>query len=655
MICKKCGQEIADDARFCVHCGEQVQPEAVEPVAEEPVAVADVPVEEAKQPVETAVAVAELVPEVETPVETAPVEEAPVSKKKSRLLRTVLFVAIPLVLVVALLLNINPLVGFAVKTFGSGSDYLQYVETQAVQTTSGTVTDLYDQYLEMLTDKEQAASGKVRLVVGDKVMDLAEEMADTELDLEWVNDVSFNMETQMKENLYNVLVELQVGDKKIVGLDGMIDLKDQMIYAALPGLNEDYLEIPMDEMDMDLSDEEIEMMSEMRELVEKAMPSGKQLDQLICKYVEIALDNIEEVEKSSETIEVEDISQKVTVLEFTIDDETVLEMAEDILTEAKEDKEIKKILENFQETAEQYDWYEEDLDLYDEFQDFVDDTLDEIEDAFDEVENEELLTVCDYVDGSNQIVGRKIELDGETVEYVTVKKGTEFATEISVADQLEIVGTGAAKGYKITAEYEVEMENEKLLIVEIKDYDLKAAEKGHLNGTIRVKPTKELWEMMDLETEITDDLSLTDLSLELTISDDEKEGAIGLYIVEGNEKLLGVEIEGKKNSKVNVAVPDDAVDIDDEQEVTQWAEKLDLDAILDKLKDTDIPSDYVDLLETMISGGYADDNYYDDSYGGDMYEDSYGGSFDEPESEFQVGGDLVAGNGAAVERPILVG
>lgn len=693
MFCTKCGKELRDNDKFCNACGapvKQVNAAAAEPVSSfepvedatvcepqeeatvcEPVEVATVcePVEEVtveepaafEQVVDEAPSFEE-VPEVDTfydtPVsepaqEYAAPEVTPVNdqtsfvdtafdeqpdtgkkgnKKKKKLWKLIPAIGIPAAIAALVALNWQTVLGFALKTFGSEASYLFFVESQAFQGYSDDITKAYDSVLVQSIGQDQSAEMELSLNVGDNALALVESQLGEDIPLDWVEDISLVFDTTIKSDKQALSLGLELSGERILTLDTITDMAEQEMYMALLELSEDYLV-------MDLSDtydyETAMLTSFLNESLEDFLIDEQVVNDLLVKYSKIALENIEDVEKDSKTLKINGVSQKCTVLEFDVDQKLILNMASDVLKEAKNDKEIKKIIKQWQDALVDAGMISGDADLYETFVEEVEYAIDNIKEVRSEIDNQTLITIKDYVDGKHNVIGREFEIADaeESLFYAYVQDGDKIAFEASMGDYFELAGSGTEKKELINIDLELLAYEEEVITLEVKNFDSKAyEEKGALNGEFTLRPSEMLLEELAYESGLDNYASLLDPAIELICKSTETSSDVSLNILNEDEVFIGLNLAAKLKNAEKIDTPSDAYDITDEDEILMWVEDWDYDAIVNNLKKTDLPDEFIELaemffnqLETELSYVPNYDNSYDYDYDYDMdaaYDDS---------------------------------
>ena len=170
-------------------------------------------------------------------------------------------------------------------------------------------------------------------------------------------------------------------------------------------------------------------------------------------------------------------------------------MASAVLTAAKTDAELEKVMDAFsnvvnqigakQASQEGSTWT--DVDLHSQLMEVIDPALENIADAKTETEDLEFLQLTVYGDDKTQ-QGFHVRLNQvDFLEMISLKDGDDTAFYMNVQNMLEISGSGTVKGSKSSGDYVVSMHGTEMLYLEVKDFDTKALAKGELKGTLRVQ------------------------------------------------------------------------------------------------------------------------------------------------------------------------
>ncbi|MBE6799159.1 MAG: hypothetical protein E7525_05230 [Ruminococcaceae bacterium] len=635
--CINCNAVLEDDAAFCSKCGKNEFAPIEEAPVEEAAPVAAAAVEEpvvAEPVVEAPAAEPEATPEVEPVAEPAPVVEeavpvaeeepaAPKAKKKKTWLKVAIFTVLPLVLVACLVFAFwTPVIGFAVKLFGNDAQYMRFVEQQSVKAFADEFTDYYEKALSSITDGV-AETGKVSFVLSEDAQKLINDAAGQEIDLSWVNNISATVDAGLKGNLFSGAVSLLVDNKSIVSANAILDFGEGNAYVGLGDLTNKILKAEMDKTALT------------PEVIAKAAPDAKVVRKLAEKYVKIVFENIDDVSEEKEEISVKGVEQKLTALTYSISEETLADVSVAVLKELKDDKDVKAIIKDAQKVLIDAEVIESG-DYYGDFKDAIEETLDDLK-AEEDLDDEEMLEIVTFVNGASEIVGRRLVIDKKNVaEYVMVRDGSEVGAKLVINGEmfdmdgnLSIAGSGKVNGSKLAIDFDVKVADEKYAVISVTDYDLKTAKKGYINANVRITPNKDLY-----KDQISSDTpkAIADLepAIEFKLESSEKTSKMTMNILSKGTVYIGIICETTLKDPAAITVPsDNIINAEDDEAVSEMLEGIDVNAIIEKLKGTSIPAEYIDAIESFINGSQQDDEiddfYGDDFYGDDYYGDDYYG------------------------------
>lgn len=670
MFCSKCGKPLDGDKTLCDECAGIQKQEAApaEPVTQSAPETESQPVikpaetqlldehsraytqgytQDSPQTFQLNTAVAQ---------EVKPVK-AKTKGKKIALISSISAAAVVVIGVLLVVLNFNTVRGLFLKNFGEPSDYMSHVEEQSLGGVSSALSSAYGSFLSASSESSGAARFEVELEVGDDLMELleaalAEEGA--EVDLSWLNKMMLSLDSNMQDEKAQASVGFGLSDKQLITLDMIYDLNKQIVWLGVPELNDQYIAVNTSDM---LEEAQIsfdpEQLKEYED-IQKALPSEKTVSNLLDKYIAIALGCIDDVKKETETVEIDGVRQKLTVLTIKIKEKTLYEMAIAVLEEAKDDKEIEKILTDFEDfyndynadmMAEYSDEEYEPVDLYEAFFEGVDEALDLLHDLADEADSDNYVKLVDYVDNSSKVVGRKVSVysaDADKMDlfdYLTVRSGSKFAFEAEIPSaEIKMTGSGTEKGNKINGNYDIRYQKTELVEIDVVDFDSKKLDNGYLNGTIRVSPTSELLDMVmssssdESDTGIPSSMMslIEEIAIELKFESSEDLTKIGINLVSDNDLLIGLATSAIQKKAQSVKVPDNAVDITEMDEnaqsaLTEWVGNMKIDEFIQSLKDAGVPAEYADMLsglgDMIAAGGFAGEAEEDSVYPSDEWED----------------------------------
>ena len=580
MFCGKCGRSLPMGQSTCSFCDPAPQDEEVTRMAYE-------------EPAETVFTPDQDSFELNTP------EDKPEKKKVGKI---ALIAAGAAVLVLALIVVLcwNGIAGMFKRNFAKPEAYMEYVEKQNVKTLAADLAEVYDESMnsEAVSDKAKYDS-EITLEMSDELVALlqtAMASSDVAIDISWVESITLKPTIEHYGNMWRVDLGIGLNDTNVISAIAIIDLEQEECYISIPELNKEYLRFDLSEFmdEMDVSVEEIETVMEQQDILMEAMPDAKQLEKLINKYAGIVLANLPEVEKEKDTLEAEGLEEKVIVLSMDVSQKDIIKIATKVVEELQEDEEVEKIIMGIVDAMNEVDpsLGADADDVYEEFQDALDEALDELDYMKDEAENDTLFTYKSYVNKKHEVIGRALRIEGEELEYYTVTEGKKFGFYAGFEEMFEITGKGTRNGDKRTGTFTLVMEDVEYLTVELEDFGMN--KKDVLTGTVRIEPSSELLEEMDMNSVAA--AMLGQVALELTFA----ENRISVAVDTAGNEMVKLIIGATVDKADAISAPKDSLDVNDQASVEEWFAGMDASGFVDKLEDAGVPSEYTEAIESLV-------------------------------------------------------
>lgn len=599
MYCKNCGNQISDDAKICVACGQ-----VIGDIAQDD---ATIILDDANEEIEAENSAANdfANPSFET-------VEAP-KKSKKKLIASVIAIVLVVAIVLTAVFNFDYFKGFYLKTFGSDVEYYTYVEKKALADAKDSIVKYYGTYTENVASEKTASKGSIKFKVGDEFKSLAPLLFGNNSDaFDSLENIELDIFANQYDDLSSVKLGLVLSNTTILSAEVIMDLIAEEMYIGIPELSKKYLK---GNASYDLIyGEDATTMSTLltdKELIE-ALPNDAALDRVLDKCIDAALESINNVNSDTETVKAEGFSEELVVLECKISEETALQMAENILKVLKDDEDVKNAINNIKEYGIENDLFEKDEDFYGEFQEGINDLLKDIKESKKEVDKDSgVIVLTTYVNSNHEIVGRKIAFDDdEVLTYYKLHDGNDFVTMIDVADTFKITGNGTKKGDATSGEYFVEVEGKKYITVTVKDFE---TSDKLAKGKIKISPDKALYDMLDASASAM--LSLYDPAIELVFDSDEDFSKTELNLIVKNSMLIGFEISAEQIEASKITLPENSIDITDTEALQEWALNIDVSTIKKNLEKAGVPVDLLDqLLGELTEQNVQTEEYYDDYY-----------------------------------------
>ncbi len=603
MFCPNCGSQVPEDAAFCPQCG--ARPENENSNEKNNAVAADTAAEitaEASSVQDT--------PAQDGTSSTLSLEKPGVARKKKRLKKPVAIGASSagtLLLAGIIAFVISPVFRNNVcKAFLSPDQYFRYVVKTAASEGAKDISNMVDLVNQSGTKLESlAVKGTVSMEFGDKLYEVASENVGPEagMVLRYIESVSYTCDVAGSEKGLSGDYAINLNGKEITNVGVALDAENERLFYSIPDLNPKALCLDFGKgsnAEMD------KIMGTIEEFI-KIMPDEKALEKITTRYATAAVKAIGDIEETKETLEIEDVSQKVTTLTVEIDEELVADVLVAVLDEVPGDKEMEKIvkdcasLEIFKDEEKNAD------EIYEDF-------LDEVEDLKDDIDPDELgnidVELSLYINNSGDIIGFTADVGPADVTLVSLEKGNKYASEFSIkagSQGFTIEGSGTKSGNKMTGEYTVGAGKTKILGIDYENVDADKLKDGNFvgNATISVRDGISGLLSMAGQSEAAKVIS----SAKIKIESKDTSASMGFYL--GDDMLFKVNADIKENKGGKVKIPSDYVVVDGPEDLEAWVENFDetyFDKILSRLKDAGIPGLIVDRLEDSTVGAPVEES-----------------------------------------------
>lgn len=512
------------------------------------------------------------------------------------------------------------------QTFSSPEDYYRYVEMNALKNGAETFSDSYDSYLENLEKMNNGCNADLALKLEDGGRSLLGTVIPA--DITWLKEISLKANSRFADSSSGSEMSLYLNDDKILTFQQEIDLELQKMYMKIPDFSDSYLLMDFAEI-LESSDADLASsldFSGMALQLSDYCPDGETAANILNRYGEIIFNNISEVKKEKETLEVDGISQKCTALEATIKPAELTKMGQEVIDELKNDKDIEKIIRAFADDAQDLDPNGDipDADtLYQQFTEALDEAMDELNNTAEETDNDYFISKI-WVGSGSQIIGRDFSLvfDGETervLHYARPQQKKDFALEASLTAEdssLSLEGSGQIVSNKENSAYTFSIDETPVFTMEAEDYDLKETKDGSAGGSLLFSPCPGLTELME-EDAYNGFSLLSNYSLKISFNKASDSKQMDITVLSADVPMFTISLATSYNAEVPSHLPEDAdtvYDLTDEEALMDYIMSINWDGFVDTLKNSDIPSEYTELIESGIKELQASLELYSQYY-----------------------------------------
>lgn len=639
MFCERCGYLLEDGEKVCSKCGTPVQgaenativPTDSATVSNDAVTVsndtATASTDAATASNETTATSAYTAPNTASAYTTinpsaAPAGASTPAAKKFNVAGLVLGIvgAIGIVALIVVAVNFSAIDNFIHKTFYTPEGYYKYVEKKAIKELASTAGEWYDAYvLDEMTMNDMSIEQQLSVEIsegGQSVLSLARLMG---VDLTWFKSGTISVETSCKDDIFAWEGYAALNQQNILSGNFIMDMQGESMYFQIPELTETYLGMDMEDvLDADEQDfiQEFQEQFALNKQLTEIMPDQKTVEKLTNKYLLLMLDCVEDVTKDTDTLKIGGVSQKVTVLTATIDDEAMQDIWKVILEEVRKDQDIKKIVTDLAKVVEPE--IDEDA-AYESFLEELEDKAEEADEYFFEyVKKTMVMTV--YVDYKGKIRGRSIEwvedvsaygdayTNSMTVSVLMPEKGNRFGYEMEVVQDMEssygsdmnlkISGSGNRSGNKTNGDFTMDFNGISILDLTVKNIDTKKLKMGQLDGTIEIQLADTLGVLLGYVQGMS---VFEDMKFVLTADAEKNTTKMTFDFFFGEEQMVSVTASEQTKDKANISIPadEDIIMVQDEYDFEEWLDEIDWDEVISQLSETDLPSSLIDMVEEL--------------------------------------------------------
>lgn len=513
-------------------------------------------------------------------------------------------VAVVLVAVVALgVIFWGNISRFFQRNFGDPTAYLQDVEKDNVAAAADDFAAAYDQMMTGYAVQNPSANYTLTLEVSDTMISLLETSLASEgmnVDLSWVENITLSPRVEMYENTLRYDIGVGLNSTTLATVSMIWDVESGMIYVGIPELHDTYIAIDTYEMFGYGANDVAEAMAMSQALTQtfvEALPESEDMKELIVKYMGIVIDSFSDAEKEKRSVEVDGLEQDLMVVSVDLSQKDILKLVIDILEEAKDDKLVEDILNDFEDAMVSLYGYE--LGLYESFSYGVEGALEDLEYGLDEVGTTTFLTIDTYIDSKDIVVGRTITVkEGRekiSFYYITITEGDEWAFEAE-AGELFISGSGTVNGDARSGSYTVSVSGTDYVTVKL---DNCVTSGSAFTGTIRIIPESVVYDMAGLSGPYSSILNQAALALSFT------NNSVTVGIETAGTTFVAFTLSGEVSEAKPIALPA-SFDVNDDSAGMKWVSELDLEAVLANLNKAGVPSAYLDAAEQLV------DMFYDE-------------------------------------------
>ena len=448
------------------------------------------------------------------------------------------------------------------------------------------------------------------------------------MDFSWLNTVTMDMTEIIKDGKEAINADILLNDAPVGTMNICMDLANMTEYFQIPELSQNYMAIPlipsMEETIADetgaMSEEDIAAYQAYMEEYQASMetylkivsdmttvlPDTKTLSTLLDRYGNILIENFGDETVTEEALSVEGVSEDCTVYEEILTEQEVLSILREVLTTAKEDQELKGLLDMWSETGGGED-------LYAQLVAGADSELADLPEEGSEEINPEaaMFNSKIWTNAEGKIVGREFGFTDETgtESYPLISWKNPSADGNSAlyfelwldTSSITLTGSGQSGDQGLTGEYVLAFDGVKTVGIGVNNLKSDTEAPGYMNGSFN-------FSLLDTGTEEEPNpLAAFGLTANIISDAAAQTSQVDFSLTSSGAPVVtlsvtgGYEASGESVEMPDQAVLDAALSVESEEDMTAYAEGLDWTTVLTNLGAAGVPEELINQLQMMLT------------------------------------------------------
>ena len=448
------------------------------------------------------------------------------------------------------------------------------------------------------------------------------------MDFSWLDTVTMDMTEIIKDGKEAINADILLNDAPVGTMNICMDLANMTEYFQIPELSQNYMAIPlipsMEETIADetgaMSEEDIAAyqayMEEYQASIETylkivsdmttVLPDTKTLSTLLDRYGNILIENFGDETVTEEALSVEGVSEDCTVYEEILTEQEVLSILREVLTTAKEDQELKGLLDMWSEAGGGED-------LYAQLVAGADSALADLPEEGSEEINPEaaMFNSKIWTNAEGKIVGREFGFTDETgtESYPLISWKNPSADGNSAlyfelwldTSSITLTGSGQSGDQGLTGEYLLAFDGVKTVGIGVNNLKSDTEAPGYMNGSFN-------FSLLDTGTEEEPNpLAAFGLTANIISDAAAQTSQVDLSLTSSGAPVVtlsvtgGYEASGESVEMPDQAVLDAALSVESEEDMTAFAEGLDWTTVLTNLGAAGVPEELINQLQMMLT------------------------------------------------------
>ena len=480
------------------------------------------------------------------------------------------------------------------------------VEKASLDKITSEISSSWGEYLENYQKAQAGSKADIKLTVEDTGRALLGALAGGS-DFSWLKSVSLNSDVSIKDGVEAMTSALLLNDDQLCNMNLYMDLAGLAEYIQIPEIADGYIKAPMTvNDDSDISAETFSSYFNMLSDLSTVLPDADTLGTLVDRYGNMLIDNFTEGSSVDETVSVEGISEDCTVYEGQITASNATDMAKQVLTTAKDDKEIKGLFDSWKEAGVGSE------DQYSNFQTSIDNIISELPGSAEETDDSSTIYSKVWVNGEDKIIGREFGIsDGADEQPVLTWKApsaddnSALLIEIQAdTSSLTLTGSGTSGKGLLTGDYVFAVNGTETVNIHVDELDTKPEKLGYYNGKFTLTVPDSAADSDDSYEEAETN-PLAGLAAEVTLNSDAsaETSELAVTVTTSGAPIATLSISGGYGEGTDI--PDlssvsPAYNADNDTEMAEYLKSINWDTLAANATAAGVPEELVSQVKDML-------------------------------------------------------
>ncbi len=472
--------------------------------------------------------------------------------------------------------------------------YYRYVEEQNYDDLAGLASRLAGK--KTVVSLPGGHSGiRIGFRLSDQAQSMLSQVKVAGFSLDWIRSLGLDLETNADGGLIGALLELKLNDVGLLSVNAAVDRDRGALALHVPELSEQTVLTTLGELGPGGED------SGLGELLGTlgSLPDTSKLREIGRRYLEYALEQVENVEKGSGTLTASGLETDCTTLTVRMTDEELVALARSLCQKLSGDEEVLALAEETA-TAKGEDPESARSALIAR--------LNRLDGLLGKTRaGKGTFAMVLSLDDGGRILGREIRFESERDETVYSRallvRGARFGLEIrggSAQRSAGLTGSGRLRGLGLTASFSAEIDSAPMITLDV-DASLKGFAKGEIEAVLA--PERALLRALGVSEE-TESLA-KDVNLRFRFSNAEDPKTVALELRSGTDVLATVDASHYSLPSEEVVFPETVLGLN------EWLGGIKMPSIFgngsfgtlfDNFKQAGVPDGLITGMKLLLPG-----------------------------------------------------